>query len=254
MKESTPVQTNVVDRAVEDIRKNRARAFIFITPGAITDFTEGQRGCLAIEVIDLFEAEAKEDGQVGWRPRSKLALRALMPNDPKLSGLGRARHITGSIFGVGARTIDRARAMKKHLPELFESVKRGERRISDQGVPPQKITAWGLLERLAAERFTSHQIAQRLGVARQTVMEQAKRRGVMFPADNAMRKSKQSVNSNRVLSDFASTLEALAPSCDLIQPEALNAAVLSESVKVMSDALKQINRLVRNLKKTGNGI
>lgn len=106
---------------------------------------------------------------------------------------------------------------------------------------------WEALPDLAAAGHSSRQIATQLGTSDEVVRRKARALSIDIPADRVMGRTRR-VNHNRVLREFALSLESLAPSCDLIEFGAIDRTVLKESLTVMDEALKPINRMRRQLK------
>ena len=69
-----------------------------------------------------------------------------------------------------------------------------------------------------------------------------------IPADRILGKGRL-IDHNRMLSEFVGTLESLVPSCDMIEPSKVEAAILAESLSVMDDSMKALSRLRRQLRK-----
>ena len=114
-----------------------------------------------------------------------------------------------------------------------------------------KPDRWKPLEGLAAAGNTSHQIAKKLGVHREAVVREALRRGIILHADRVVGKSRK-VDPNRVLREFISALESLAPSCDLIEPGKVDRKILREGIETFDEAMRALNRLRRRLNREGN--
>jgi hypothetical protein len=115
-----------------------------------------------------------------------------------------------------------------------------------------KAYRWRDLATLAAEGNTSHQIAEKLGVHRATVMTQAKSRGIPIPADKVMRGTRH-LDHNRILREFVATLESLTPSVDLLDLSLVKPAVLKECAETMAEAMRELRKLERKLKEILNG-
>ena len=85
--------------------------------------TESQRGMIAANMKPLYEKEARE------RSLQNLKQREELPSVPvdTLEEKGRTSEIVGNMFGVSARTVDRASAVIKNgVEELQEAVKAGK--------------------------------------------------------------------------------------------------------------------------------
>lgn len=104
------------------------------------------------------------------------------------------------------------------------------------------------LAALIAEGNTSHQIAALLGISRSAVMIRAKRAGLDIHADRVVGKTRR-IDPERVLRSFAETLESLAPSCEQIEPEKIERAVVAECLGLIDDACRAIGRLRSRLRR-----
>ncbi|HMK23602.1 MAG TPA: hypothetical protein VK466_14805 [Terriglobales bacterium] len=85
--------------------------------------TESQRGAIAAEMMPMLQEEAKQRqvaaGMVNLGHQS-----APIGADSGLGG--RSREIAAKALDIGKTTIDRAVAVKRVAPELFEKMKKGE--------------------------------------------------------------------------------------------------------------------------------
>lgn len=104
------------------------------------------------------------------------------------------------------------------------------------------------LAALIAEGNTSHQIAALLGISRSAVMIRAKKAGLDIHADRVVGKTRR-IDPERVLRSFAETLESLAPSCEQIEPEKIDRAVVAECLGLIDDACRAIGRLRSRLRR-----
>ncbi len=118
------------------------------------------------------------------------------------------------------------------------------RKVRGVGKPDR----WKNLAELAAAGHSSSQIAEIVGVGREAVVIRARRMGVSIPAD-VVQGSSRRLNHNRVLTEFSGALEALAPSCELIDPAKVDPQVLAECVAVMEEALSAITAFAKRLKR-----
>jgi hypothetical protein len=111
---------------------------------------------------------------------------------------------------------------------------------------------WAKFADLAADGHTSHQIAKKLGVHRETVLKKARECGVLIRADGVVGKS-HIPKPDRILREFVGTLESLVPSCELIDISSLSPSVLDECVPILIDAMKALRKLGRRLKEVYDG-
>lgn len=118
------------------------------------------------------------------------------------------------------------------------------RKLKNQAGPDR----WAKLADLAADGHSSSQIAKELGVGREQVRRQAKSRGIEIHADRIVGRTKR-IDSNRILREFVATLESLVPSCDMIDIESVKPDVLTDCLAALDDALREINKLRKRLKR-----
>ena len=111
-----------------------------------------------------------------------------------------------------------------------------------------KADRWERFAELAAAGNTSYQIAKELGVVRQSVMKRAARDSINIHADRVVGSSRIP-KPDRILSEFVNTLEALVPSCEMINLEVVKREVLVESLQIMDAAMPALTRLRKGLKK-----
>lgn len=82
--------------------------------------TESQKACAAVEVLSFFEKEAKERMSKGGKGVELI---------PQLKG--KARDQAGKIIGVSGRYVADAKKIKEKLPEEFELIKAGKKKITE---------------------------------------------------------------------------------------------------------------------------
>lgn len=107
---------------------------------------------------------------------------------------------------------------------------------------------WSRLPDLAAAGHHSSQIAVELGVGRQAVLNRAKAMGIEIPADRVLGRARLR-DQNRILREFVATLESLIPSCETIDPSAIERDLLREYSDGLTAALKELRKLDRRLRK-----
>jgi DNA-binding CsgD family transcriptional regulator len=99
----------------------------------------------------------------------------------------------------------------------------------------------------AAEALSSHQIAERLGIGTQQVRNIAARNGIEVPADAVLLKTRRP-DSARIAEETVTTLEGVASSLRLVEPEDLDPAQCVEWATSLSESLRVLTRF-RNLMK-----
>lgn len=105
-----------------------------------------------------------------------------------------------------------------------------------------------LIRRLAGEAYSSHQIAQRLSMQPESVRRIARAEGITIGADAAMGRTRQNVDSNRIVRETVHMLEGLGPGLGLIDFDALDQAEVGAWAASLTDSIRTLNRLNKRLK------
>lgn len=106
-----------------------------------------------------------------------------------------------------------------------------------------------LIERLAAEGYSSHQIGERLSVLPGTVRRIAREIGVTVAADAALgRYGGGRPDSNRIIRETVHMLEGLGPGLDLIDYTALDGEEIADWTDSLSNSIRVLNRLTKRLR------
>lgn len=108
----------------------------------------------------------------------------------------------------------------------------------------QKIATF---ERMAAEGYTSRQIADAIGVGMEGMPDFRKRHGLEKPAADAVIGRSRLHDSNRIMSETVASLEGLCIGIDLINFDDIETADLDYWVSSLSDSIKALQSLRRTL-------
>lgn len=100
---------------------------------------------------------------------------------------------------------------------------------------------------MAASNYSTRQIAARIGLGTDRVREIAKAAGIKVPADAVMGRQRQH-DSNRIVSQTVSALEGLAIGAGLVNLDDLEEAEIANWAASLTDSLRILNRLNRQLK------
>lgn len=100
---------------------------------------------------------------------------------------------------------------------------------------------------MAAEGYTSRQIADTIGIDPDNIGEFRKRHGIDVPADATVRNTRR-IDADRVVREAASTLEGVAMGLDLITPDAIDPSAIPALAESMKKSLQQITRFYRAMK------
>ncbi len=103
---------------------------------------------------------------------------------------------------------------------------------------------------MAAEGYTSKQIADRIGRGDNVVRQMARDMGVEIVADKALGRSGRAIDPNRVVRETVHALEGLAMGVGLVLDDlgGLDAAEVSAWTASLTDSIRVLNRLVKQMK------
>lgn len=104
-----------------------------------------------------------------------------------------------------------------------------------------------LLAALAGEGNRSAQIAEHLGVTESWVRRCARDDGIAIPADEAVGRARR-IDSNRVVRETVYALDGLAMGVQLVNVNVLDPAEIDGWASSMTDSIRALNRLVKQLK------
>lgn len=113
--------------------------------------------------------------------------------------------------------------------------------------PAQRVRQ---IEDLAAQRYSSRQIAHQLNITAERVRELARRHGVEIPADRVVGKTKQ-IDPERVVRETVYSLEGLRQGLNLVSTEDMD-GFTSEQVREWLSSLNESLRCLRHLVKELN--
>lgn len=106
---------------------------------------------------------------------------------------------------------------------------------------------WQTVADLANDRLTSAQIAKRVGMSEKGLRQSARARGLTFPADEVLGKTKR-INGLEVLERIVSSIEADESVLGLIEFENITPEQAAEWLERLSSPLRAINRMKSRLK------
>lgn len=106
---------------------------------------------------------------------------------------------------------------------------------------------WQRIQRLAGQGASSGQLADEYDVNVQSFRRSAARRGITFPADQIIGRHRR-IDSNRVVGQIVLGVYGEMQGLNLIDFDALDPARLNEWATSLSDSLRLLNRLNKQLK------
>lgn len=104
-----------------------------------------------------------------------------------------------------------------------------------------------LIAKLGEERFTSGQIAGRLGISHQRVREIARQHEIPIPADAVVRRTRR-FDSTRIVRETADALEGMVMAVELADPADLDPADAAEWAAVIARSARVLSRFARQIK------
>ncbi|WP_100811753.1 hypothetical protein [Microbacterium sp. BR1] len=111
---------------------------------------------------------------------------------------------------------------------------------------------WQTVADLATQRLTSPQIAQRVGMTEKHVRAEGARRGIEFPADKVMGKTKR-INGLDVMERLVTSIEVNQSALELVEFEDISPEKADEWLQRLAEPLRAINRMKSRLKEISNG-
>lgn len=231
--------------------------------------TQSQLGVIAVEAEAMYAEAAAKRRDEGRRrggltsPNSSTIARRSTSERPK-TALGEA----AKAVGVSAPTAERAKRVKKEDPDLYEKVKEGEvtvtaavdqlkQRDADPEPNGSKSRAAVAKRRerireMAGSGYTSDQIAGEVGMAEETVRQIARDEGITIVADKVVG-SRRRIDSNRVVEETSHAVEGLAIGVELVDLAQLDRERLAAWATSLSNSLRPLNRLAKQLKEMARG-
>jgi hypothetical protein len=106
-----------------------------------------------------------------------------------------------------------------------------------------------LVTDLAAQGYTSRQIAEQVGIQPESVRLLARREGIAIPADKVVGGTRH-INSTNVAAQTVTALEGLVMGVELINFDHLDLSQASQWADSLSHSLKVLNRFHKRIKET----
>jgi ParB-like chromosome segregation protein Spo0J len=228
--------------------------------------TPAQLAAVAVDALPMLEAEAETR-----------RLANLKQNDasPKAStdAFGKSSAQAAEAVGVGQASVERLKRVRKVSEETFEQVRNGEKSIREaerEVVPRFKSEAMNKLEKakaknppdnsraavaarvakakeMAAQGYTSRQIAPAIGVEFKNFAEFKQRHGVVVPADKVTGNTLR-LDSNRIVTESVSTLEGLVMGIGLADVSELDPEQIDGWVDSFTDSIKALTKFRNQMK------
>lgn len=102
-------------------------------------------------------------------------------------------------------------------------------------------------KKMAAEGYTSRQIAAEIGITAATFVDFRQRHGVVVPADAVVGKTRNH-DHDRIVNESVSTLEGVVMGLDLVNVGALDPDRIAGWATSLSNSLRSLNRFQKQLK------
>lgn len=107
----------------------------------------------------------------------------------------------------------------------------------------------GKAKEMAAQGYTSRQIAPEIGVAAESFAGWRLRHGIEVPADAAVGRPRHH-ESNRIVAEMVTTLEAVVMGLDVIDVDALDPERKDDWVASLASSTRSLNRFIKQTKET----
>lgn len=105
------------------------------------------------------------------------------------------------------------------------------------------------IQELAERGYSSAQISEKVGILTQTVRDIARKERIRIPADEALgRGTRKSIDSNRIVRETVTNIEGLVPGLSLVNFGELDAEEIKNWTVSLSESIRALNRLNRQLK------
>src|SRR5688500_1372219 len=121
--------------------------------------------------------------------------------------------------------------------------------VNAEDEPKRKTVVQRLaqIRELAAQAYTSRQIAERIGVRGDYVRELARDNGIEIKADAVVGRTRR-IDSNRIVNEGVAALEGVAFSLRLVEFEQLDRSQVEWWAESLGQSLRPLNQLVKQLK------
>lgn len=181
----------------------------------------------------------------------------------KLSISGAEIDSTASFFGGGAEqssvyamtdgVTDEEFNIAIELAQEEQNVSRANvvrkvREVAGSGTNPLR-ERWERIAALAADGFSSRQIAEMVDITREGLTRGAAQRGITFPADAVVGKTRR-LDSNRILSGVTDSIAAAAFSLQQVNPLDLDRDEALEQVDSLTESITALRKAVRTIKES----
>ena len=235
--------------------------------------TPGQLAAVAVDALPLFEAEARNRQAAAGGAHDRSA-----PIGAERSEPVRAAEEAAKATGASTRNVQRAKRIKEYSEETFEEVKAGTKTVhaAEREVVPQfKSGVMNKLEKakannpgqpdpedrspaaaaarvakakeMAAQGYTSRQIAPALGISISNFSGFKARHGLVVPADKVTGSTRRH-DSDRIVSETASTLEGLVMGIGLADVSELDPEQIDGWVDSFTDSIKALTKFRNQMK------
>lgn len=111
----------------------------------------------------------------------------------------------------------------------------------------QQNEKWDRITELAAQGYTSHQIAREVGMSEGGLRDGARKKGITFPADKIVGRTRR-VNPLEVIEQIVITIEVSQSSLELVSYEDVTPEQASEWLQRLAEPLRAIRKMQTELK------
>lgn len=105
-----------------------------------------------------------------------------------------------------------------------------------------------LIREWSAKGWTSHQIGDRLGITPITVRRNAREQGISIAADELFGRSRQGIDSNRIVRETVNQLDGMEMALDLIHYDEIDRSEIENWTTSLTKSIRVLSRLNKKLK------
>lgn len=127
------------------------------------------------------------------------------------------------------------------------------RRARKRDSRPTRLDRATEIEQLAAEGYTSRQIASKMGLHPDTIGRIARDFDVEIPADKFTVNARH-INSTRIARETVFAIQGAATGLDLIDYDDIDVSEVAEWATSLTESMREINRFVKKIKEMAHGL
>lgn len=118
--------------------------------------------------------------------------------------------------------------------------------VKSEGLTP--VERLRKIRELAPSGMSSGQIAREVGVTEETVRDVARRNNITITADEVLRGTRRSIDSNRIVNETVMTLDAMLTPLRLVNFDDLDVEQAENWASSLTNSLRALNRFAKQIK------